>query len=371
LDGLREQPAELGKYAADSAAVREALDGLREQLAAQAGLAQALRFILGEALPRTHILSGAVHCRLNAPLGLRLSAVVSGRATDPISGDLLRGVYPPAVPWELLEHYLRPGNVVLDLGANVGACALLAAARGCRVIAVEAHPDNVQLLRASAAANQFAQFQVVHAAVSDRPGTIRLIHDGPYGLVAPDGTGDGGVEVAARTVDDILAELGVEHVDLVKMDIEGSEVMAVAGMAGLLSRPDAPAVFYESNGHCLNLQRHTCADLKRVVSAFGYTSYQADGRQLRPVWPELVQPEVVVDYLATKAPPTDLPGWQIGPPLPAAELRARFLAMCQVEFDAQRGHLTRELLRAPAWLREDPAVRAAVHGWAELAKSAA
>jgi FkbM family methyltransferase len=358
---------ELGeaRAAAERLAVRgprgEELDGLREQLAAQSGLAQTLQFILGEFLPRTNVLADAAHCRLDAPYGLRLNAVASRRTTDPISAYFLRGEFPPMVPWELLEHYLQPGKVVLDLGANLGACALVAAARGCRVIAVEAHPDNVQLLRASAAANQFTQLQVVHAAVSDRPGVLRLVHDGPYGLIAPDGVGDGGLEVVARTVDDILAELDVGHVDLVKMDIEGSEVAALGGMAGLLSRPDAPALFYESNGHCLNIQGQTCAGLKRAVSAFGYASYLADGRQLRPVWPEQIQPELLVDYLATKTPP-DLPGWQIGPPLSAEELRGRCLAMAKVDFDPQFEHLARELAGAPAWLRADPAVRAAVRG---------
>jgi len=98
----------------------------------------------------------------------RLSILVPEPAHDPISQDLVQQRLPAIVPDRLQDRYLRPGMVVLDLGAHLGVWTLLAAARGCTVVAVEANPDNASLLRASVAANHFEAVHVVAAAVSGR-----------------------------------------------------------------------------------------------------------------------------------------------------------------------------------------------------------
>jgi len=314
-------------------------------------------------LPRTRLVSTARHCRLTFADGRRLSILVPEPAHDPISQDLVQQRLPAIVPDRLQDRYLRPGMVVLDLGAHLGVWTLLAAARGCTVVAVEANPDNASLLRASVAANHFEAVHVVAAAVSDRPGRVRLLWSGPYGHVAAADQGEDGVDVPARTVDDILAELGIGHVDLVKMDVEGSEVRAVGGMANLLSRADAPAVYYESNGHCLHKFQHTCSDLRRLFARFGYANYRlVEGRRFRPVGTDDIQPESCIDYFATKTPPTDWPGWEVTAPQSQAEVRQEVVSMCGSGFLPQQEHLDRELTRAPTWLREDAGVQAARQG---------
>src|SRR5262249_46279022 len=154
---------------------------------------------------------------------------------------------------------------VLDLGAHVGSFSLVAAALGCNVLAVEACPWNTALLHASAARNGFAKLQIVEAAVSDRPGTVDFCPHGPFGLVAYPGLNAASLPVRAATVDDLLTEAGWSRVDLVKLDVEGSEVAAVHGMNKLLTRADAPPLIYESNSHTLHLFGQTPKSLKSAL----------------------------------------------------------------------------------------------------------
>lgn len=206
---------------------------------------------------------------------------------------------------------LRPGDAVLDLGAHLGGFALTAAACGCRVLAVEASPRNAALLRESVRFNRFDSMQVIHAAVSDSPGTLEFIADGPYGHLATPGTDRPVVKVPAVTVDDLLAEHRWTRVRFVKLDIEGSEVAAVRGMSRLLAGRSAPPVFFESNTHTLGFFGKTAADLKGEFRRRGFSLYDVSqpGRLTLATGDD--QPEVVMDFLAAKRLPRPL--WAIAP----------------------------------------------------------
>jgi FkbM family methyltransferase len=201
----------------------------------------------------------------------------------------------------LLRQLLRPGDRVLDLGAHIGTVSLAAAALGCEVAAVEPDARNAALLRASADYNGFDQLQVIEMAVSDHAGNIEFSPRGPFGHIATAATNLPSIRVRTITVDDLLTELGWQHVDFVKMDIEGSELAALRGMKGLLSQPDAPPVHYECNAHTLGFYDSTPTLLKAAFEEYGYRSYEANGSQRVPVRSGDVQSEVVMDYLAVKS----------------------------------------------------------------------
>lgn len=291
-----------------------------------------------------------------------------------MAAELARGECPQPRNWPLFLGLLRPGAVVLDLGAHLGGFALAAAAVGCRVLAVEANPVHAALLRRSAEANRFPGFDVVHAAASDRPGERRFRPYGPYGYVAPDGPADPvEVRVPAVAVDALLADRGVGRVDFVKMDIEGSEVAAIRGMTGLLTRPDAPVVFYESNGHTLDYYGETCQRLKAEFVRLGYRNYYVDTAHARlvPVDPGDLQPDCCVDYLAVKdapaewsgrTPPTAIGCWPVAAQLTRSEW-ADWLRRSAGRADlspAETGHVLRQCAVGPEWVRTDPQLAAFV-----------
>jgi FkbM family methyltransferase len=283
-------------------------------------------------------------------------------AFDAASPDLMTRAYAegrfPHSPYStLLPHLFRPGAVVLDLGSHLGSFSLVAAALGCRVLAVEACPWSVTLLHASAARNGFSQLQIVHAAVSDRPGTVEFCPHGPFGLVKHAGLDAASLPVRAATVDDLLAEAGWSRVDVVKLDVEGSEVAAVRGMQKLLSRPDAPPLIYESNGHTLHLFGQTPRILKKALEQQGFRNYLIEPGCLVPQSADDLQLSVVTDNLATKHQPALPTGWHVGARLSRTQTIAQLAAAAASADDELRLHIARSLGEAPAALLAEPVVR--------------
>lgn len=153
--------------------------------------------------------------------------------------DPLYQIY-EARDYAVLDPFVpREGDVVLDLGANVGIYALWAAARvgpEGRVVAVEPHPGNFALLRSNAEANGFSWLTPVQAAAADAPGRARLyIHPRAinFSLVR---TAEEFVDVEVLTVDGLAERLGLSRVAIVKVDVEGSEPAVLKGARGVLER---------------------------------------------------------------------------------------------------------------------------------------
>jgi FkbM family methyltransferase len=143
---------------------------------------------------------------------------------------------------------LQPGDTVIDIGANVGYHTLAiadAVGSGGQVHAFEANPDVMRLLRATIALNNFGWVRLYDKAALDRPGTFMLAcdpdHYGSGHVITDRPLSDYGagystrVEVGAVTLDAELAHL-VGTVDLIHMDIEGSEPLALRGGQALIER---------------------------------------------------------------------------------------------------------------------------------------
>ncbi len=141
---------------------------------------------------------------------------------------------------------LAAGGVFVDVGAHWGYFSLVAAARlgaSGRIVAVEADPRLYPTLARNFALNGLAHATAVQAAAADRPGVLTLrgfrmadVNWGTSRLVGDDAEPDAHdrFPVPARPIDALLDELHIGAVDLLKMDIEGAEALALAGMeAGL------------------------------------------------------------------------------------------------------------------------------------------
>jgi len=141
----------------------------------------------------------------------------------------------------LVNDLVRPGDVVVDAGAHIGYYTLLFARRAGphgRVIAFEPSPHALALLERNLLANGYAHVEVHRAALHRERGRIPF-WTSEAGLAGGAVQNPGGgapwqqLEVEARALDELLAP--GERVDLVKLDIQGGEGFALAGMRRLLT----------------------------------------------------------------------------------------------------------------------------------------
>lgn len=151
----------------------------------------------------------------------------------------------------LLEAELHPGGTFVDGGANIGFYSLLAANRvgpNGQVLAFEMMPDTAAILRHHVEANQARQVAVCENALSDRSGdlVVATVKSGLHGqasIVAGDMQGRDRVEVATTTLDD--ATLNLDRIDVLKLDLEGAEYLALCDATATLARTGC--VVFESN----------------------------------------------------------------------------------------------------------------------------
>ncbi|HEY2154550.1 MAG TPA: FkbM family methyltransferase, partial [Isosphaeraceae bacterium] len=152
--------------------------------------------------------------------------------------------------------------------------------------------------------------------------------------------------------DDLLDALGWDRVDFLKMDVEGSEVAGLIGMANLLRRVDAPPILVESNGHTLEFLGETPRSLKAALEAYGYRVYLVDRPRLVPVAVGELQPTTVVDYLAVKRTPIPPRHWRIDAPMSSRERVRRVRASFRSTIDDDHRYIARALDGAPGWLAD-------------------
>jgi FkbM family methyltransferase len=189
-----------------------------------------------------------------------------------------KGIY-EAETVELFLKLLGPGMTVLDVGANVGQYALLAAERvgpSGRVHAFEPTPHVAAKLRSNIRLNGFDNVTVSETAVNDSCGEAVLYYaenDGENNILAPEAGSSSSVRVATVTLDEYLGSKGIDQVDVVKMDIEGAEVQALRGASRLLTGDRAPVLFVEVNPGKLASGSHGAGDLVGGLRRHGYEVY--------------------------------------------------------------------------------------------------
>lgn len=147
---------------------------------------------------------------------------------------------------------MNENETFVDVGANVGSYTLSAAKeykdKGVKIIAVEAHPDNYKALCRNIQINNFRNVKTINKAVTDYKGNVTLYeyHDGSrvdsglYRLFDTASLAEnnilhpvGNLRLECDTLDNMLHD---QRVDVMKIDIEGAEVMALKGACNTLKK---------------------------------------------------------------------------------------------------------------------------------------
>lgn len=177
---------------------------------------------------------------------------------------------------------LQPGDVVLDIGANIGWYSLILnsmAPKGVDIFAFEPHPDNLSLLKENVRRNSASSVTVVPCAVSDHPGEQDLFvysgaNTGRHSLL-PINDGEK-IRIATITLDEFWTKqnLGDRIPRFIKIDIEGYELVALRGAPRVLSR--CPAVLFEYSPQFMNSAGLAPAELLDLMYGMGFECTQVD-----------------------------------------------------------------------------------------------
>lgn len=168
---------------------------------------------------------------------------------DRLIGDSLvtAGDYEPNV-LPLFLKSLRPGDCVLDVGANIGIFTLLAANRvgsDGRIYAFEPIARNIQSICAGIIGNGFTNISLIPVAASDRAGAVSMhpTDHSSNGIVDVRLSMPNDSDMAPMNrVDSLLC--GIDRLDVIKIDIEGFEPRAWKGIRSLVERFH-PLIFSE------------------------------------------------------------------------------------------------------------------------------
>lgn len=197
---------------------------------------------------------------------------------------LFHGSYEPETS-KIFHSLISPGMTVVDLGAHIGYFTLLAAHAvkpNGRVYAFEPVPSTYELLVKNISINGCGNTVVaVPYAVSSKLGRVKifLVKGSSVSAALYTHNQEGCcMEVRAITLDEFFKDEGWPQVDLIKMDIEGAEKVALEGMKRLNEKNPKLKLILEFNLHRLEQASVSPSELIQLLLDYGYCKF----RVLRP-----------------------------------------------------------------------------------------
>lgn len=198
--------------------------------------------------------------------------------------------------WEATEtkwfvQSLRRGDVVVDVGANIGYYTVLAGllvGETGRVYAFEPDPVGFEILRQNVVLNGLHNVVLEQKAVSNESGSLRLFlaqeNKGDHRIYQPEGEERPFVDVEAVRLDDYLRGLD-EFVDFVKVDTQGAELAILAGAADTVSRSPDLVMAVEYSPQALAGFGSSGEALVDLIKTFGFQMFDLGmgGPNLYPI----------------------------------------------------------------------------------------
>jgi FkbM family methyltransferase len=196
------------------------------------------------------------------------------------------GVWEPET-WRVVEQHLQSGTTFVDVGAHIGYYSLKAAWRAGskgHVIAIEPNPDTVRKLQDNIRASGASNITVVPVACADSEATLDFFSSWPNNTgesslyrarASQEGNSIIPVRVRARPLDAILKDLGISRVDVVKIDVEGAELLVLKGAQETLARYH-PILIVELWGDLPKEMGANSAEITEFLRSHGYVARHAD-----------------------------------------------------------------------------------------------
>lgn len=186
---------------------------------------------------------------------------------------------------ELFEQHCKPGNVFIDIGANIGEYTLAASrivGRDGRVYAFEPDPRNYKILKRNIAANGQGNITSIQSALGDKNGQIDFHLDvdpsesSLYRLNSRAHAHVRSIRVPVSTLDKFVSDNGLVSIDIVKIDAEGSEPVILSGMREAILKHRPSVMFVEFYPRFLQDAGTNPTSFLNDLATFGFEIFGID-----------------------------------------------------------------------------------------------
>ena len=199
--------------------------------------------------------------------------------SDPVaSGAIALGVY-ERYESELFRSKIKPGMAIIDIGANLGyytAIASRLAGESGSVIAFEPEPNFFKLLSKNISRNNMKNVACFELAIAEKDGLTDLYlsnENKGHNSIIPSEELKTSVQIKTTTLDALLASQKITKVDMIKMDVEGAEILALEGMKNTLIQ-HFPLLFLEFSPHSIIKIKRNPMDFLSTLQKIGYSIFE-------------------------------------------------------------------------------------------------
>jgi FkbM family methyltransferase len=247
-------------------------------------LARVLRFIVSQPLNRassTSALLRFVRWQLASrimrqPIALPYiddTVLLAETGTHSVTQNWYCGLYDPSGMGFLL-HALQPQDLLVDVGANVGAHVVLAAGgAGANVICVEPIPSSFKRLETNIRLNGIEKVEAHLCGLSSSSGTLRFTTDADtVNRVAESEELENTIAVPVKTLDQLIGE---RKPRFIKLDAQGHEVAVISGGTKVLADSGLDAVLTRSHRTDASFSEHD-VEVSERLQAFGFQPFVYD-----------------------------------------------------------------------------------------------
>jgi FkbM family methyltransferase len=169
---------------------------------------------------------------------------------------------------QIIKKLVKKKHTVLDIGANIGYFTLIMAKQAKQVYAFEPEARNFHILKKNVELNRLSNVKLNNVAVAETKGKTILhlceMNRGMHRIYPSHWCKEGTAEVDTVKIDDII-----QDADLIKMDIESSELGALKGMIKLLKKCDT-TVIMEFHPHRIEEYGAKPRDIYDLMKSLGY-----------------------------------------------------------------------------------------------------
>lgn len=201
--------------------------------------------------------------------------------SDPVaSGAIALHVY-ERYETELFRSKIKKGMVIVDIGANLGYYSAIASkhtGENGLVIAFEPEPNFFKLLSRNINRNKLENVKLFEMAIADKTAEADLFlsdeNKGHNSLIRSDELKTS-ARVKTTTLDEFLSSQKITKTDIIKMDIEGAEILAIEGMKNTLTK-HKPLLFLEFSPHSIMKLNRNPLDFLSALRSIGYSIFEID-----------------------------------------------------------------------------------------------